>query len=126
MIGNTSSKQTEVYPNTRIAPAPFAAALRNSPAPIGVHSEFQNDGAFDTGSISLKPGVSLRASRDRLRLVVPTLPQTIASALLGRHVSVVIKHGWLADPRLIIEQVNEEDGAISILLAKSDTLVLSE
>jgi len=102
----------------RHAPSPFAAALRE-PHTAGVHAEFDAGGHLDTGSIDFGKGVTLRAAQGATRLIVPTLPDTLASALTGRHVSAVVEHPWLSDPALLIERVDDEDGRLSLVLAST-------
>lgn len=110
---------------TRQAPAPFAAALALG-SPAGVHAEFDANGDLDTGSIAFGKGVSLRAAQGSMRLVVPPLPDTIASALTGRHVSSVVDHPWLGDPRLVIERVDHEDGRMTLAIASAPTTISAE
>lgn len=110
----------------RMAPAPIAAALRAAADDKVVHAEFLADGTFDTGSLDLGSGVTLRATRNRLRMIVNKLPDTLVYALPGRHVTAVVDHPWLADERLIILEITEEDERLSIVLGESHSSVSAE
>lgn len=108
----------------RSAPAPFAIALACGGA-SGVHAEFDGDGSLDTGSITFGREVNLRAAQGSLRLLVGRLPDTVAMSLAGRHVTAVLDHPWLRDPRLVIERVDDEEDRLSLVLPPSVT-ALSE
>lgn len=110
-------------------PAPMAAALASLDIAWStsivvtpdLHVEVDGAGNLVTGSLKLSGDVSLRASRDRIRMLTPPMPATIAMALAGRHVSAIVDHPFLSDPRLIVTAVQEDGDRMSITLAPSPT-----
>lgn len=114
-----------------VLPAPLAAAVAASGASWkegvlvseGLHVEIDRDGALVTGSLVLSPEVGLRAAGGRLRMLVPGMPETIATALPGRHIATVLDHPHLHDPRLLITTVKEEQGRMSIDIVAATTVL---